>query len=217
MKKFRLKFVVSVLLVISMLVAVNSVYASSASPRMKIVSEDKVLKNIVQLIAKAEDFGVNNAKLTDGFKGLAYDSVYKAYAAYFEHVNADGTGWNVTAVYDKEGDRLANLVKIDFGSEGGQVQLLNGKKATFSKEEAERMRESECVNCGQNSYTYSKPSFIPALLLDQTASAFDWSEESQCGWSSLLMCTLMGVIAGFWTGFVCDVVMQWSCGNVPLS
>lgn len=220
MKKFRFKVVVSILLVVSMIVMVNSAYASTAKGSMKVVSEDKVLSDIVKLITSASDFGLNNAKLTDSFKGLAYDSAYNVYAAGFEYVNTDGTGWNLTAVYDKENNRLVNLMKIDIGSEATQVQLLNGKKTVISKEETKRMMDTECSNCtSKKSYTYNEPSFMTSLFLDKTAHAFefDWSEESQCSWASIVMCTVWGIIAGFWTGLICDVVMQYVCDNVPLA
>lgn len=53
------------------------------------------------------------------------------------------------------------------------------------------------------------------LIFDGTASAM--SESQKCSWATLVMCVLAGIVFGFWTGLICDVVWEYICENVPLA
>lgn len=221
--KMKYKSLISVLLVVSMLFGINSVYAKKPGPILELVTEKQVGKQAIKVILEKDEvfsFSKKDRKLLqDNLAAVAYDEAKDAYVAYFEYKDDNDNGWFLMVFYDAVEKSVIDILSADIGNESTEIRTLNGKSGTMSKQET--LEKIDCEDCG-TSNTYSKSndlSFVESLFIDNTANAgfCDATEQEKCGWTSVVACALIGLFTGGWGGLVCAASTMYICTYVPLS
>lgn len=226
--KLKSKIFVSIMLIVSMLFTLNSVYAEKNDQdlSLKIVTTEKIGMQVFnQLINNRylNDFSKKNKfQLQENLKAIAYVKEKDAYVFYFERVIDDDNFWFVSVVYDKNNRKIIDAVSSDTVNNQSVIRVFEGKSHYLSKQKTSELRN--CDDCNnKKSNSTKKTSFLSSLVFDQKAAAAKkcTPEESskQCGWGTIVMCGIAAFLpfVGPTAGFACAVVSNYVCTEVPVS
>lgn len=231
-----MKVLLSTILIISILVTANIGYigyADDGVPKLKIVVNQNEIQSVLKSLSKNSNFqsvkNLNFGLLNKHFLKMAYIPEKKVYTIAMEEIiknpNKKDMGWALGVVYDLDNNKL-----ID--STYAEVQLDTVKIKNFSKmmdktvsrdkyekDQKEFNNNDTTCECAENETSIIDKknrlsTFIESVIAPK-ANAM--SESEKCGWQSVVMCALFGLITGGWGGLICSASMMYVCTYVPLS
>ncbi|WP_028608383.1 hypothetical protein [Paenibacillus harenae] len=233
MVKFRMKVLVTLSLIVSLLM-LNTGFTSFANEKeltLSMVEDAKEIDNVLKNLSQNKGFNdfsdLNYGQLKKHFMGMALVPEKDVYVFAFEHVekkeNQDKTGWSLTVVYDFNNNEL---IDATFGVVTEDTITVNNKvknkEVTRSKEVFEKDQKAfnkEDCGCVGSKVVENKSGIAAVVdnLLSTPKAEAAMSESEKCGWSSVVMCAVLGVITGGWGGFICSATMMYMCTYVPLA
>lgn len=226
--KIRSKIFVSIMLIVSMLFSLNSVYAERNDQELSlrnVTTERAGVQAFNQLLSdNSLSFFSNKNKyeLQINLKAISYVKEQNSFVFYFEKVVDESNGWFVSVVYDKSNRKIIDGISGDIVNNQSVVRVFEGKTHYLNKEKTNELRG--CDDCNhKKAKSPKKASILSGLVFDQKVDAAKTctpeKASKQCGWTSVVICAVAtGIpIIGWVGGLVCSAVSQYVCSEVPLS
>lgn len=238
MIKLTTKVLVTLSLIVSLLM-MNTDYTSFANEAeltLSKVENKKEIENVLEKLSQNKGFNnfsdLNHGQLKKHFIGMALVPEKDVYVIGLEYLEKKekqtDIGWSLTVVYDFNNNELIDATLGEMTDD--TITLKNKVKnieVTQSREKFENDQEEfnkkntdkqcGCVAVSEVTNNKNVVSTVFDTLLSTPKAEAAMSESVKCGWSSVVMCALWGVITGGWGGFICSATMMYVCTYVPLS